>query len=95
MNIGLIFPNRDRRYKTVHLGLAYLAAYAREEHNDLHFQVLDTRVATSTETRKFFSSSFDLIGITVYSPVYYEVIDVFNKAKKIINNVEEGKFFYW
>ena len=87
MNIGLIFPNRDRRYKTVHLGLAYLAAYAREEHNDLHFQVLDTRVATSTETRKFFSSSFDLIGITVYSPVYYEVIDVFNKAKKMFGNV--------
>ncbi len=82
MNIGLIFPNRDRRYKTIHLGLAYLAAYAREQHEDLNFQVLDTRVATKKETRKFFDSTFDLIGITVFSPVYYEVIDIFNRIKK-------------
>ena len=82
MKIGLIFPNKDRRYKTVHLGLAYLAAYAREHHDDLSFQVLDTRVATSKETKKFFGSSFDLIGITVFSPVYYEVIDIFHKVKK-------------
>ena len=82
MNIGLIFPNRDRRYKTIHLGLAYLAAYAREQHEVLNFQVLDTRVATKKETRKFFDSTFDLIGITVFSPVYYEVIDIFNRIKK-------------
>ena len=82
MNIGLVFPNKDRRYKTVHLGLAYLIAYAREQHHDLTFQVLDTRVATSAETKKFFSSSFDLVGITVYSPVYYEVIEVFNRIRK-------------
>jgi anaerobic magnesium-protoporphyrin IX monomethyl ester cyclase len=82
VKIGLIFPNKDRRYKTVHLGLAYLAAYAREQHNDLSFQVLDTRVATAKETKKFFASSFDLIAITVFSPVYYEVIQVFNRIKK-------------
>ncbi|MCK9205075.1 MAG: B12-binding domain-containing radical SAM protein [Bacteroidales bacterium] len=82
MNIGFIFPNKDRRYKTVHLGLAYLAAYARQQHQDLNFKVLDTRVASSKETKQFFTSSFDLIGITVFSPVYYEVIEVFNKVKK-------------
>jgi radical SAM superfamily enzyme YgiQ (UPF0313 family) len=82
MNIGFIFPNKDRRYKTVHLGLAYLAAYAREQNNDLTFQILDSRVATSKETKKFFNTSFDLIGITVYSPVYYEVIDVFHRVRK-------------
>ena len=82
MNIGLIFPNKDRRYKTIHLGLAYLAAYAREQHPNLNFQVLDTRVATSKETKKFFNSSFDLVGITVFSPVYYEVIDIFNRLRK-------------
>ena len=87
MNIGFIFPNKDRRYKTVHLGMAYLAAYAREQHNNLTFQVLDTRVATSKETKKFFSSSFDLIGITVFSPVYYEVIDIYNRIRKISNKV--------
>lgn len=83
MNIGFIFPNKDRRYKTVHLGLAYLAAYARKHHVGLSFRVLDTRVASAKETREFLNSSFDLIGITVYSPVYYEVIDIFNKVRKL------------
>ena len=87
MNIGFIFPNKDRRHKTIHLGLASLAAYARDHHEDLNFQVLDTRVATSKETKKFYSSSFDLIGITVFSPVYFEVIDVFNKVRKIDKSV--------
>jgi anaerobic magnesium-protoporphyrin IX monomethyl ester cyclase len=87
MNIGFIFPNKDRRYKTVHLGLAYLAAYAREQHNDLNFKVLDTRVATSKETKEFFNTSFDLIGITVFSPVYYEVINIFNRIKKINSKI--------
>jgi radical SAM superfamily enzyme YgiQ (UPF0313 family) len=82
MKIGFIFPNKDRRYKTIHLGMAYLAAYARERHDGLEFQVLDTRVATSKETNKFFSTSFDLIGITVFSPVYYEVINIFNRIRK-------------
>ncbi|MBN1339012.1 MAG: radical SAM protein, partial [Bacteroidales bacterium] len=82
MNIGLIFPNKDRRYKTIHLGLAYLVAYARQRFDDLSFKVLDTRVATRQETKRFFCSSFDLIGITVFSPVYYEVIDVLHRVRK-------------
>ncbi len=87
MNIGLIFPNKDRRYKTVHLGLAYITAYARDQHEDLNIQFLDTRVASSKETRKFFNSTYDLIGITVFAPVYFEVIDVFNSLRKTHNNV--------
>ena len=82
MDIGLIFPNRDRRYRTIHLGLAYLAAYAREQHQDLSFRILDTRVATTRETRDFFASSFDLIGMTVFSPVYYEVIALYQRIRK-------------
>lgn len=83
MNIGLIFPNKDRKDKTIHLGLAYIAAYARERHGNLNISVLDTRVATKNEFRSFFKKSFDLIGLTVLSPVYFEVIDVFKKLKKI------------
>lgn len=82
MNIGLIFPNRDRRYKTVHLGLAYLIAYARMNHPDATFTVLDTRVATRRETNRFFASEFDLIGMTVFSPVYYEVIALFHRIRR-------------
>jgi anaerobic magnesium-protoporphyrin IX monomethyl ester cyclase len=85
MKIGFIFPNKDRRYKTIHLGLAYLAAYARQEHDDLEFTVLDTRVATRRETDRFFATSFDLIGITVFSPVYYEVIKIFDRIRKTCN----------
>lgn len=81
MKIGLIFPNKDRRYKTIHLGLGYLAAYSRKIHDDLEFTLLDTRVATSTETNQFFSTKFDLIGITVFSPVYYEVISILNRIR--------------
>lgn len=83
MKIGFIFPNKDRRYKTVHLGIGYLAAYARQKHTNLEFQVLDTRVATSKETDQFFKTPFDLIGITVFSPVYFEVIQVFNRIKNV------------
>lgn len=87
MEIGLIFPNKDRRYKTIHQGLACLAAYAREQHPDLHFKVLDTRVATTKETKSFFNSTFDLVGITVFSPVYYEVIDIFKRLRKTHPNL--------
>jgi radical SAM superfamily enzyme YgiQ (UPF0313 family) len=82
MKIGLIFPNKDRRYKTVHIGLASLAAFARQQHPDLQFTVLDTRVASRKETNQFFSQSYDLIGMTVFSPVYFEVIDLFQKIRK-------------
>ena len=82
MQIGLIFPNHDRRYKTIHLGLAYLAAYAREMHDGLEFKVLDTRVATRQETRQFFNTSFDLIGITVFSPVYFEVKKIYTRIRE-------------
>ncbi|MEA3444333.1 MAG: radical SAM protein [Bacteroidota bacterium] len=85
MNIGLVFPNKDRRYKTIHLGFAYIAAYARQYHYDINFIVLDTRVATKKETKEFFKNRFELVGITVFSPVYFEVKDIFQKLKQ--NNV--------
>jgi radical SAM superfamily enzyme YgiQ (UPF0313 family) len=82
MNIGFIFPNKDRRYKTMHLGMGYLAAYARQQHPDLHFKLLDTRVATRKETKQFFNTPFDLVGMTVFSPVYAEVISIFNRVRQ-------------
>ena len=82
MNIGLIFPNNDRRYKTIHLGLAYIASYARQHHKDLNFKVLDTRVASRKETKTFFSNRFDLVGMTVFSPVYFEVKNIFKKLRQ-------------
>ena len=88
MKIGLIFPNEDRKDKTVHLGLGYLASYARSIHNDLEFSLLDTRVATKKEKKHFFNQSFDLIGITVLSPVYDEVINIFKSLKESNNKIK-------
>jgi len=88
MKIGLIFPNKDRRYKTIHLGLASLAAYARENHNNLDFVVLDTRVATAKETKKFYNTPFNLVGITVFSPVYFEVKQIFQRIREQIDGAK-------
>lgn len=87
MEIGLIFPNKDRRYKTVHLGLAYIVAYARLYHNDVIFTVLDTRVATKKETKKFLYKKFDLIGISVFSPIYFEVKKICAQLNKYQKDV--------
>ena len=84
MKIALIFPNKDRKDKTVHLGLGYLASYARSIHPDLEITIFDTRIATRTESTKFFKTQFDLIGITVLSPVFYEV-------KKIFASIHENQ----
>lgn len=83
MKVGLIFPNRDRKDKTIHVGLGYIASYARIHHPDIEFCLLDTRVATKKEINQFYRSDFDLIGITVLSPVYHEVIQVFNHLRSI------------
>ncbi len=83
MKIGLIFPNKDRKDKTIHVGLGYIASYARIEHSDVEFSLLDTRVATKRETKEFFQKEYDLIGMTVLSPVYHEVIAVYNYVRLI------------
>lgn len=80
MKIGLIFPNKDRKDKTIHLGLGYIAAYARTIHTEVEFSILDTRVASKKEYHEFFRERFDLIGITILSPVLYE-------AKTIIDQI--------
>ena len=86
LKVGLIFPNKDRKDKTIHVGLGYIASYASLQHPDIEFSLLDTRVATKKETRAFYQSDFDLIGITVLSPVYHEVIDVFRLIRSIKPN---------
>ena len=83
MKIGLIFPNKDRKDKTVHIGLGYLASYARKEHHDTVFSILDTRISTEKEIRKFLNSDFGLIGLTVLSPVYNEVAGLVKKIRII------------
>jgi radical SAM superfamily enzyme YgiQ (UPF0313 family) len=86
LKIGLIFPNKDRKEKTIHVGLGYIASYARLQHSDLEYSLLDTRVATKEEIRTFYQTDFDLIGITVLSPIYHEVIDVFRLIRSISPN---------
>jgi len=86
MKVGLIFPNRDRKDKTIHVGLGYIASYARLFHPEIEFFLMDTRVANKKETKRFFQSDFDLFGITVLSPVYHEVIQVFKVIRSLKPN---------
>ena len=76
MRIGLINPNRNLKDASVHLGLGYLASFARTQHSDLKFELLDTRVAKKKEYSNFLSSEFDLIAITASSQVFEEAIEI-------------------
>lgn len=86
MKVGLIFPNKDRKDKTIHVGLGYIASYAKSTHTDIEFTILDTRVATKKEVKRFYQTDFDIFGITVLSPVYHEVIEVFKLIRSIKPN---------
>lgn len=83
MKVGLIFPNKSRKDKTIHIGLGYLASYARTIHPETEFSILDTRISTKKEIGRFYQKNFDLIGITVLSPVYHEVIQVVNRIRSV------------
>ena len=82
LNIGLVYPNEGKKEKAFHVGLASIAAFAREQHDDLKFQVLDTRIATAKEKRQFFQTKFDLIGITAMAGIFNEVLEVTAIIKK-------------
>src|SRR5688572_13643132 len=70
MKIGLIYPNEGRKEKAIHLGLGYVASFARTRHTDINFELLDTRVATRKEKQAFISGPHELVGITLMSGVF-------------------------
>lgn len=86
MKIGLINPNRNLRDAAIHLGMGYLASYARQHHSDLEFNYLDTRIAKKNEIDHFFNKPFDLIGITASSQVFDEALEIAQKLKQIHPN---------
>lgn len=86
MKIGLINPNRNLRDAAIHLGMGYLASYARQYYSDLDFIYLDTRIAKKREINDFFKNTFDLIGITASSQVFDEAVEIGNKLKFLYPN---------
>lgn len=80
MKIGLIYPNEGKKEKAIHLGLGYIASYARTQHSDLDFTLLDTRIASKKEQEEFLNAPFDLIGITLMSGIFKQALEI---AKKI------------
>ena len=82
MKIGLIYPNKNNKDKSVHLGLGYIVSYARQIHSDVNFELLDTRVSTSKEKDNFYKTRFDIIGITLSSLTFYEAVDCISAIKK-------------
>lgn len=83
MKIGLIYPNEGKKEKAIHLGLGYIASYARTEHDDLQFTLLDTRIARKKEKKDFYSTDFDLVGITVMSGIFTQALDVAREIRKM------------
>ena len=81
MNIGLINPNKELKHPAVHIGLGYIAAYARPMHDDVHFQLLDTRIAKPKEIEDFYQIPFDFIGITASSQVFLEAVEIAHMLK--------------
>jgi anaerobic magnesium-protoporphyrin IX monomethyl ester cyclase len=81
MKIGLIYPNEGKKEIAIHLGLGYIASYARKIHPDVQIQILDTRVAKKKEKRKFLSTKFDLIGITLMSGIFKQGLDIATTIK--------------
>lgn len=86
MKIGLVNPNKELKHPAVHLGLGYLASYARLFHQDLTFELIDTRVAKPKELKQFLNSSFDFIGITASSQVFLEAVEIAEQFKKVLPN---------
>ena len=76
MRIGLINPNREIKEPAVHLGLGYIASYASQIYPNLTFELLDTRIAKSSEVSSFIEKQFDAIGITATSQTFLEAFEL-------------------
>jgi len=76
MKIALVNPNRELKHAAVHLGIGYLASYALQRYPNIEFTVLDTRVARPAEISSFYSTTFDLVGITASSQVFLEAVEI-------------------
>lgn len=82
MRIALVNPNRELKDPAVHLGIGYLASYARGFYPSIEFTVLDTRVAKPGEVKTFFETKFDLVGITASSQVFLEAVEIAQQYKE-------------
>lgn len=82
MEIGLVYPNKGKKEKAFHVGLASIAAYARTKHDDLKFTFLDTRIARTETEEDFYEKKFDIIGITAMAGIFNQVLEVAQEIKK-------------
>ncbi len=74
MIIGLINPNREIKEPAIHLGLGYISSYVKSIHPELKVILLDTRLASEKDQRRFYEIPFDLVGITATSQTFTEAL---------------------
>ncbi len=81
MKIGLIFPNKDRRYKNCSSRLWISCCVCRKKH-EVSSLFISTH-ARREERKQTDSLKQNLIlsALPVYSPVYYEAISVFERLR--------------
>lgn len=82
LNIGLVYPNKGKKEKAFHVGLASIASYARTKHDDLNFELLDTRVCGDKREQAFYETKFDIIGITAMAGIFRQVLEVAREMKQ-------------
>lgn len=76
MRIALINPNNKLKDAAVHLGLGYLSSYAKLKHNNLDISVLDTRISSHKQCRKYILEKYDLVGITSSTQTFAEAVEL-------------------
>lgn len=79
MQLALINP--ESRFGDPPLGLAYIAAYIREKHQDLKIKIIDKENIINT-IKKF---KPDMIGISAVSETFYESNKLGEKIKRVYN----------
>lgn len=82
MNIGLVYPNKGKKEKAFHVGLASIASFARTKHDDLTFTLLDTRVCGEKAEKEFYEKPFALVGITAMAGIFGQVLEVAREIKR-------------
>lgn len=83
IRIGLVYANAGKKERAIHLGLGYIAAYARNLHPDIDISILDTRVATRKEMQTFYATRFDLVGLTLMSGIFKQSLEVAEKVRQL------------
>ncbi len=83
MRIGFIIPDKEMPWDSVHQGVGYVAAYAKERFPLDDHQVFRTYGAGKNEQREFLQQDWDVVGLTVTNPMIEESASITRQIKSL------------